>query len=264
MTANKLLKAATYNANSIRARMELLLDWLGREKPDLVCVQETKVQDKDFPVEPIRDAGYHVVFRGQKSHAGVAIVSREEPQDVAFGFDDGGEPDEPRLIRAVIGGIPVVNTYIPQGRSVDSEHFAYKLEWLARMRALFERHYAPDEPLLWLGDFNVAPEPIDVHAPKRLEDHVAFHADARAALEDVRTWGFVDVFRLHHPDEPGQYTYYDYRARNPVERGTGWRVDHIWATDPLALQSTRAWIDVEARLAERPSDHTFLAAEFAF
>jgi exodeoxyribonuclease-3 len=261
--SNRLLKAATYNANSIRARMELALDWLGREEPDLLCVQETKVQDEDFPVEPIRDAGYHVIFRGQKAHAGVAIVSREEPQEVAFGFDDDGDPDEPRLIRAVIGGIPVVNTYIPQGRSVDSEHFRYKLEWMARLSDLFERHYAPDEPLLWMGDFNVAPEPIDVHDPQRLEGHVAFHPEARAALEEVRAWGFVDVFRLHHPDEPGQYTYYDYRARNPVEQGTGWRVDHIWATEPLARRSTRAWIDVEARLAERPSDHTFLVAEFA-
>jgi len=263
MMSNRLLKAATYNANSIRARMELVLDWLGREKPDLLCVQETKVQDKDFPVGPIQDAGYHVIFRGQKSHAGVALFSREEPQDVAFGFDDDGEPDEPRLIRAEIAGIPVVNTYIPQGRSVDSEHFQYKLKWLARLRDLCERHYAPDEPLLWMGDFNVAPEPIDVHDPKRLENHVAFHPDVRATLEEVRTWGFVDVFRLHHPDEPGQYTYYDYRARNPVERGTGWRVDHIWATEPLAHKSTRAWIDVEARLVERPSDHTFLVAEFA-
>jgi exodeoxyribonuclease-3 len=182
---------------------------------------------------------------------------------VAFGFDDGGDPDEPRLIRVVIGGIPVVNTYVPQGRSPDSPHFQYKLEWLARLRAFFERHYSPQEPFLWMGDFNVAPDPIDVHDPKRLKNHVDFHPEARAALEQVRAWGFVDVFRLHHPDEPGQYTFWDYRVRGALERGLGWRVDHIWATDPLAQKSTRAWIDVEARRAERPSDHTFLVAEFA-
>jgi len=260
--SDDMLKVATYNANSIRARMPLLLDWLDRESPDVLCVQETKVQDKDFPTEPIQEAGYHVVFRGQKSHAGVAILSREEPQAAAYGFDEG-ESDGPRLIRAVVGGIPVVNTYVPQGRSVDSEHFRYKLDWFDRLQALFERRYAPDEPLLWMGDFNVAPEPIDIHDPQRLKDHVDFHPDARAALERVREWGFVDLFRKHHPDEPGQYTYYDYRARNPVERGVGWRVDHIWATEPLARKSTGAWIDVEARLAERPSDHTFLAAEFS-
>lgn len=273
------LKVATYNVNSIRSRLELVLDWLGREAPDVLCLQETKVQDADFPAAPFRDAGYHVAFRGQKAHGGVAIVSREEPQEVTFGFDDGGpstlrlhsgqagsgqsEPDEPRLIRAVIAGIPVVNTYIPQGRSPDSEHFQYKLEWLARLRALFERHYSPQELLLWMGDFNVAPEPIDVHDPKRLKNHVDFHPEARAALEHVREWGFVDVFRLDHPDEPEQYTFWDYRVRGALERGLGWRVDHIWATEPLAQKSTRAWIDVEARQEERPSDHTFLVAEFA-
>jgi len=254
------MKVATYNANSIRTRLGQVLDWLSREAPDVLCLQETKVQDPDFPAQPIRDAGYQVVFRGQKAYAGVAIVSREEPQEVDFGLD--GE-DEARLIRAVIRGIPVVNTYVPQGRSPDSEHFQYKLEWLARLRALFERHYSAGKPLLWMGDFNVAPEPIDVHDPKRLKDHADFHPEARAALERVREWGFVDVFRRHHPDEAGQYTYWDYRARNPVERGVGWRVDHIWATEPLARQSTGAWIDVEARRAERPSDHTFLVAEFA-
>ena len=256
-------RIATYNANSIRARMDLVVDWLQRNSPDALCLQETKVQDKDFPVEPLQQAGYHVVFSGQKAHAGVAIVSREEPQDVVVGFDDGGEPDGPRLIRAVVDGIPVVNTYVPQGRALDSVHFQYKLEWLARMRRLFERYYSPVEPLLWVGDLNVAPEPIDVYAPSRLKDHVDFHPDARAALEKVREWGFVDVFRLHHPDEPNQYTYYDYRARDPVERGTGWRVDHIWATETLAQRSTDSWIDLDARRAERPSDHTLLVAEFA-
>ena len=255
------MKVATFNANSIRARLDLVLEWLHREAPDVLCFQETKVQDPDFPAEPFREAGYPIVFRGQKAYAGVAIASREEPQEVTFGFDDDG--DEARLIRAVIRGIPVVNTYVPQGRSPDSPHFRYKLAWLARLRALFDRHYSPQEPLLWMGDFNVAPEPIDVYDPKRLKNHVDFHPEARAALERVREWGFVDVFRLHHPDEPGQYTFWDYRARDPVERGVGWRVDHIWATEPLARRSIRAWIDVEARRAARPSDHTFLVAEFA-
>jgi exodeoxyribonuclease-3 len=265
-----MLKVATYNANSIRARMELILDWLAREQADILCVQETKVQDEDFPEQPIREAGYHVVYRGKKAHAGVAILSLGEPQDVAVGLDDtpsmgspDGASDEPRLIRALVAGVPVVNTYVPQGRSPDSEHFQYKLEWFARLRALFEREYAPDQPLLWMGDFNVAPQPIDIYDPKGKANHVDFHPQARAALERVKEWGFVDVFRRHHPDEEGQYTYYDYRARDPIERGVGWRVDHIWATEPLAEKSTDAWIDLDARRAERPSDHTFLVAEFS-
>jgi exodeoxyribonuclease-3 len=264
------MKVATYNANSIRARMEQILDWLERERADVLCVQETKVQDEDFPEEPIREAGYHVIYRGQKAHAGVAILSLREPEEIAFGFEDGpetgspdGSSDEPRLVRAVIAGVPVVNTYVPQGRSPDSEHFQYKLEWLARLRTLFERQYAPEEPLLWMGDFNVAPEPIDIYDPEGKANHVDFHPEARAALDRVMEWGFIDVFRRHHPDEPDQYTYYDYRAKDPIERGVGWRVDHIWATEPLADKSTDAWIDLDARRAERPSDHTFLVAEFS-
>jgi exodeoxyribonuclease-3 len=257
------LKVATYNANSIRVRMELILGWLGEESPDILCVQETKVQDKDFPAEPIEEAGYHVVFKGQKVHAGVAIISREEPREVAFGLDDGEDPDEARLIRAVIGGVSVVNTYVPQGRDPESEHFQYKLRWFERLRAFFERHYAPGDLLVWMGDLNVAVESIDVYDPKALEGHVCYRAEVRDGLRRVGEWGFVDVFRRHHPGEPGQYTYYDYRVRDPVERGVGWRVDHIWATDPLAAKSTDSWIDTEARLVERPSDHTFLVAEFA-
>jgi exodeoxyribonuclease-3 len=257
-----VLKVATYNANSIRARMELILDWLDREQPDILGVQETKVQDEDFPVEPIHKAGYHVVYRGQKAYAGVAIISSSEPEDVAYGFDDGGEPDGERLIRVRIAGIHVVNTYVPQGRSVDSEHFEYKLEWFGRLRALFDEHYAPDEPLIWMGDFNVAPEPIDIYDPQLKANHVDFHPDAREALDAVKAWGFIDVFRQHHPDEEDQYTYYDYRAKDPIERGIGWRVDHVWATEPLAERSTDSWIDVDARRAERPSDHTLLVAEF--
>jgi exodeoxyribonuclease-3 len=260
--SNDILKVATYNANSIRARMDLILDWLEREQADVLCVQETKVQDKDFPVDPIRDAGHHVIYRGQKAHAGVAIISSMEPEGVAYGFDDGGEPDEPRLIRATYAGVPVVNTYVPQGRSVDSEHFGYKLDWFDRLRDLFDRHYDPEEPLVWVGDFNVAPEPIDIYDPTAKANHVDFHPEAREALERVRDWGFTDVFRRHHPDEEDQYTYYDYRAKNPIERGVGWRVDHIWATQPLAEFSKDAWIDYDTRRADRPSDHTILVAEF--
>jgi exodeoxyribonuclease-3 len=257
------MKVVTFNTNSIRTRLELVLHWMQRETPNVICFQETKVQDADFPAAAFKEIGYHVVFCGQKAYAGVAIASREECQEVTCGFDDGGEPDEPRLIRAVVQGIPIVNTYVPQGRSADSPHFQYKLEWFARLWALFKKRYSPQKPLLWMGDFNVAPEPIDVYDPRRLKDHVDFHPDACAALERVRGWGFVDIFRLYHPQEEEQYTFWDYRVANAVERKVGWRVDHIWATEPLARKSTRTWIDVEARQAERPSDHTFLIAEFA-
>lgn len=252
---------ATFNANSIRSRLPLVLAWLKRERPDVLCLQETKVQDRDFPAQSFRDAGYHAVFCGKRAMAGVAIVSREEPKEVTFGLDDD-PPDEDRLIRVTIRGIPVVNTYVPQGQAVDLPMFRYKLMWLERLRGYFARHFSPDQPLIWCGDFNVAPEEIDVHNPRRLINHVDFHPEARAALERIRAWGFIDIFRRHHPNEPGQYTFWDYRVPQAIERNLGWRVDHIWATQPLAERSTRAWIDREARRAERPSDHTFLVAEF--
>lgn len=257
------LTIATFNANSIRTRLDQIIAWMAQGHADVLCIQETKVQDTDFPAEPIRNAGYQVAYRGQKAYAGVAIISREELSDVAYGLDDDGEPDEARLIRAVVRGIPLVNTYVPQGREADHPQFQYKLAWLARVRAFFERHYAPDKPLVWVGDLNVAPEPMDLHDPKANKEHVDFHPLAREALARVREWGLVDVFRRHHPDEPGQYTYFDYRVRNAVERQVGWRVDHIYATASLAERSLGAWIDVQARQVGRPSDHTFLVAEFA-
>lgn len=258
----RMLKIATFNVNSVRSRLELVTGWLQRERPDVLCLQEIKVQDSEFPIDAFRDIGYHVAFRGQKAHAGVAIISPEQPQDVSCGLDDGGEPDPARLICATVRGVPIVNTYVPQGQSVDSPWFQYKLEWLARLRHWFERHYSPDQPLVWVGDFNVAPDPMDVHDPKALAKHADFHPDARAALQKIKEWGFVDVFRQHHP-EPGQFTFWDYRVRDALQRNIGWRVDHIWATRPLADKSVRAWIDVEARRAAKPSDHTFLVAEFA-
>jgi exodeoxyribonuclease III len=262
MTGNTLM-VATFNANSIRSRLEQILEWLPRVGADVLCVQETRVQDQDFPAQPFIDAGYHVAYRGQKSHAGVAVISREEPTDVVYGFDDGGSADEARLIRLRVGGIHIVNTYVPEGRSIDHEMFAYKLAWFARLKALFERHYTPQDDLLWAGDLNVAPEAIDVYDPEGLANTVDFHPHVREAFAEVCAWGLVDVYRQHHPGEPDQYSYFDYRLRNALQRRLGWRIDHLMATPGLARRATRSWIDLEARAAERPSDHTFVVAEFA-
>jgi exodeoxyribonuclease-3 len=256
------VKIATFNVNSVRIRKNQVVRWLRREEPDFLCMQETKVVDEDFPAAAFAKASYHITFRGQKAYAGVAIASREEPQEVWSGFDDGKPRDDPRLLCVRAGGVTVINTYIPQGRSPDSEHFAYKLEWLARFRTMLEERFTPDQPILWCGDFNVAPEPIDVHDPKRLKDHVDFHPLAREALEKVRAWGFTDVFRKFHSGEPGLYTYWDYRSASALKNNTGWRVDHIWATTPLAERAVKSWIDVKARKVKRPSDHTLLVAEF--
>lgn len=254
------MKIATFNANSIRARLNLVLDWLQKESPDVLCLQETKVPDKDFPQKAFEDMHYHPVFRGEKSYNGVAIVSKKPAEDVRIGFDEY-ESEGTRLITVMINNISIVNTYVPQGFHPLSEKFREKLDWLLRLYDYFNEHFRPDKPLLWVGDFNIAPEPADVYNPAHLEGQVGFHPDERAALQRFRQWGFIDVFRLYHRG-PGHYTFWDYRLRNAVLRNMGWRVDHIWATQPLVEKSTRAWIDIEPRRIERPSDHTIVVAEF--
>ena len=254
------MKVAGFNVNSLRARLTLVLQWLDEHQPDILCVQETKVQDTDFPTDAFDRTKYKCVFKGQKSYNGVAIFSRSEISNVQFGFDD--EPkDQPRLIKAEINGIVIVNTYIPQGYLPESEKFEYKLNWFNRLLNFFDNNFKPTDPVLWVGDFNVAPQPIDVYDPDGLLGHVCFHPDVHKALEKVMQWGFVDVFRMHC-SEPGHYTFWDYRIRNSFKRNLGWRLDHIMATEPLAKKSTACYIDKEPRLAERPSDHTPIIAEF--
>ncbi len=255
------MKVATFNANGIRARLAGVLQWLEKESPDVLCIQETKVQDVDFPRQPIENLGYHCAFWGQKSYNGVAILSRAEPESVSFGFGGDRAGEEARLITAEIGGISIVNTYVPQGYAPDSEKFQYKLDWLRRLLNYFKQRFSPDMPLLWLGDFNVAPEPIDVYDPERLLGNVGFHPDEHNALAAVKAWGFVDILRRHESRDK-IYTFWDYRIPNAASRGLGWRVDHIWAAKGLADKSTRAWIDITPRLAKKPSDHTFVVAEF--
>jgi len=255
------MKVANFNANGIRARLPVLLGWIDKESPEVLCIQETKVQDPDFPRTPFVEKGYHCSFKGQKSYNGVAIFSKIKPDDVRIGFGEGDESEEARLIMCRIAGIPIVNTYVPQGQDPKSEKFEYKLNWLKRLKAYFNRHFDPNDPLIWTGDFNVAPEPIDVHDPEKLLGSVGYHPDEHKTLQYVKDWGFADVFRKHN-SEAKQYTFWDYRIRNSVTHGVGWRVDHIWATAAIADKSTKSWIDVEPRLQERPSDHTFIVAAF--
>jgi exodeoxyribonuclease-3 len=254
------MKAATFNANSIRARMHIITRWLERESPDILCLQETKMADSDFPEKEFRAMGYQSVFRGRKGRNGVATLSKSPPEYVRIGFDEEGSEGD-RVITTVIGGIPVVNTYVPQGISPFSDEFRAKLDWLQRLYDYFGRHFSPRKPLLWMGDFNMAPEPEDVYAPEFLAGHVGFHPDEQAALERFRRWGMVDVFRMHHAG-PGHYSFWDYQIRNAVKKGQGWRLDHIWATRPLAKKSTACRIDVAPRLEPKPSDHTFVVAVF--
>lgn len=253
------MKIATFNANSLRSRVPIVVKWLRESRPDVLCIQETKVQDVDFPHKEFEKTGYEYAFKGQKSYNGVAIFSKSKISKVEFGFRD--EPrDEARLLKAVIRGVTIVNTYVPQGYEPDSEKFQYKLQWFERLRNYFTANFKPGGKVVWLGDFNIAPQAIDVYDPQGLLGHVCYHPQVHKVLKKVMEWGFTDVFRMHCK-EAGQYTFWDYRM-NAFRRKEGWRLDHIMATEPMAKKSTACYIDLKPRLAEKPSDHTFLVAEF--
>jgi len=254
------VKVATFNVNSLRVRLEIVVDWLRDNRPDVLAVQETKVQDPDFPRGAFDEIGYQYIFRGQKTYNGVALFSPHSISEVEFGFPD--EPkDEPRLLKASVNGLTIVNTYVPQGYLPDTDKFRYKLEWFARLGAYFRSAFKPTDPLLWVGDLNVAPEPIDVYDPEALAGHVCFRPEVHEALQAVMAWGFTDLFRLHC-SEPGQYSFWDYRAGNAFRQNLGWRLDHILGTKTLAERCRRCTIDKGPRAAVRPSDHTPVVAEF--
>jgi exodeoxyribonuclease-3 len=254
------MKIATYNVNSIRQRLPIVLDWISEHKPDVMCLQETKVQDKDFPAEAIQKAGYHVAYRGMKAYNGVATLTRTEPEKIIYGLHEGPDNEDFRIIQTVVVGIPIINSYVPQGYSIDSDKFAFKLAWFRRLKTYFESALDSNQPAVWLGDLNVAPEPIDVYHPEKRGEDPDFHIDARDAYKDVVAWGFVDVFRKLHPDVI-QYTYWDF-FRNALQRNFGWRIDHILATPTLAERCIAATVDMAPRQMAGASDHTIVWAEF--
>jgi exodeoxyribonuclease III len=254
------MKIATYNVNSIRRRMPIVLEWLDKNKPDVLCLQETKVQDDEFPVAEFLEAGYHATFRGEKSYNGVATLSREKPGHVMHGLHADPDNEDTRILQTSIAGITVLNTYVPQGYKVGSDKYAYKLQWFQRLREYFTAQLGQGRPAIWLGDLNVAPEPLDVYHPDRRINDPDFHIEARDAYKQTVAWGFIDVFRKLYPDRV-QYTYWDY-FRNAFENNWGWRIDHILATEALAAKCHVADVDLEPRKAEGASDHTIVWAEF--
>lgn len=254
-------KMATFNVNGIRARLPLVLDWLAAENPDALCLQEIKCRDEDFPLEAVQAAGYRAAIRGQKAYNGVAILTREEPEEVETGFNDGGPEEEARFITAMLGPVRLINTYVPMGRSPEDPAFQAKMEFFDRVRAWLENRCSTAEPVIWTGDLNVAPEAVDVHDPVRLDGQVGFHPAERERLARTVSWGLTDLFR-HFDAEPGRYTFWDYRARNGFKRNIGWRLDHIMVTAPLLMAATGCRIDTAPRGLPKPSDHTPVVAEF--
>ncbi len=252
------VKIATWNVNSIRARLDRVVGWLKEHNPDVVCLQETKVTDNEFPDLELRGLGYLATLWGQKTYNGVAILSKEPTTDVERGFQDGGDDTQARFLAATVNGVRFLCSYVPNGQSVGSDKFAFKLDWLRRLRGYLDARCRIDQSLVLCGDFNVAPEPRDVHDPEVWEGQLLFHPDERAAIEKVRGWGLSDLFRKHHP-EPGFFTWWDYRQL-AFPKNVGLRIDHLWATNPVADRCTESFIDRNARKGKQPSDHAPVVA----
>jgi exodeoxyribonuclease III len=255
------MKIATWNVNSIRARLERLRGWLAAQTPDVLCLQETKVEDKAFPAEELQSLGYHVAAHGQKTYNGVAVLARHPLVDVVRGFGDGVEDAQARFLVVGVGAVRVGSLYVPNGQAVGTDKFTYKLAWLQRWRAWLARNADASQALVFCGDLNVAPEDRDVHDPEAWRDQVMCHPDERAALSEIRRWGLVDVFRKFNPD-PGQYTWWDYRQL-AFPKNRGLRIDHILCTEAMAARCRSVTIDRDARKGQVPSDHAPVVAEFA-
>lgn len=256
------IKIATFNANSVRARLQIVLDWLKKEQPDVLSIQETKVQDHEFPREAFESAGWQVVFRGQKSYNGVAFVSKKPVEKIENRLYPKDPEEQARFLVGEYGGVKLINTYIPQGFDIESDKYKYKLKYFTDLKKYFDKHVSLNQPALWMGDINVAPTEIDLNNPKGNKDHPCFHIAAREAYAEVLKGKWTDLFR-EKIKEPGHYTFWDFRQPGTFERNLGWRIDHILGTAPMVERLQKIWIDTKPRGLEKPSDHTFLVAEFS-
>ena len=254
------MNVATWNVNSIRARHERVVEWVRARRPDVLCMQEIKVADNEFPGIELIAEGYQLAIHGQKTYNGVAIASRLPMTDVVRGMDDGEADDHARLLAATIGGVRVVTAYFPNGGVVRSDKYVYKLRWMERLRAWLDRHARPDQLLTLLGDFNVAPTDDDVWDPAVWQGQTLFTAAEKERLAAIASWGLHDAFRKHH-EGPGHYTYWDYRMLAFVKK-QGLRIDHVYVTEPLLARTTACEIDRDARKGLNASDHAPVIATF--
>jgi len=258
------MRIATFNCNSVRQRLDIVLEWLAENQPDALALQETKVVDDQFPIAPFEDNGWHVEIYGQKSYNGVALVTKTPPQDVVRGMglhQPGMVEDDKRVIAATLGGVRIVNTYVPNGSRVGSDKWAYKMAWLERFKVYAAEELTRHQRLVWLGDVNIARRPDDVFdSPKHLGG-VGHHPDEFARLDAILELGLEDVFRRFHQG-PGHHTFWEFVMPRALERNLGWRIDTLYATAALATSARRCDIDVEPRRREKPSDHTFVVADF--
>lgn len=260
------MKIATWNVNSIRIRLEQVIDWLNQNPVDVLCLQETKVIDKDFPILAFEKIGYYPYIYGQKSYNGVAIISRQPLEDVSMGFTaivpeiESEWEEQKRVITGVIDGVRIINLYVPNGSAVGSEKYEYKLGWLKILREYLQVLLLSNPAICVCGDFNIALEDIDIHDKVKIENHIMASEPERQALRDILSLGFADAFRKFN-SEKGHYSWWDYRTA-AFKRNLGWRIDHHYLTPVLCDRAQSCIIDVAPRKLEQPSDHTPVIVEF--
>jgi exodeoxyribonuclease-3 len=253
------LKIATWNVNSLRVRLVHVLDWLARERPDVLALQETKVKDDDFPVAELAQLGYAAAYHGQPAYNGVALLGRVQPLDVATGIE-GFEDPQCRTLAATFGGVRIIGLYVPNGRSVGSDKYSYKLDWLSALRAHLAQALEHHDACVVLGDFNIAPDDRDVHDPAAWAGRIMCSEPEREALRQIVALGFADVFRAF--DQPERaFSWWDYRA-GAFRRNLGLRIDLMLASERMRRRCLTCRIDPSTRRLERPSDHAPVVAEF--
>ena len=252
---------ATWNVNSIRTRLSQIIDWINQVNPDILCLQETKVMDESFPIEPFKNIGYSVEIYGQKSYNGVAIISKEKASNVKKGFGGYANSDEnieifqdqKRLITADFNGIKIINVYVPNGSSLGSVKFEYKINWLSCLASFLDKEEKKGNLICLMGDFNVAPSSLDIHDPNKYEGGIMASEIERNALNNVLKGRLIDSFRIFEKDT-GHWSWWDYRNK-AYELNKGWRIDHIYISKELSSKLKSCVIDSSPRANLQPSDH---------
>ena len=253
------MKIATWNVNSLNVRLPHVLEWLATQQPDVLVLQEIKQVTEAFPTEALAEAGYQSIANGQKTYNGVAVISGKPANDPVLEFPNFEDPQR-RVLAATVGGVRVVDLYIPNGSEVGSEKYAYKLAWLDTLRGFLADEMSRHEKLVVLGDFNIAPADADVYDPEKWGDGILCSPAERQALKDLLDLGLTDVFRnFEHPEKT--FSWWDYRAAG-FRRNAGLRIDLILTSDVMTDACTSSYVDREPRAWERPSDHAPVIAEF--
>lgn len=252
---------ASWNVNSIKARLPIVLDWLDTHKPDILLLQELKCVEDDFPRDEIEKLGYHCAVSGQKTYNGVALISKDKPEDVITALPGDDADEQARYVEATVSGIRVASIYLPNGNPVGTEKFDYKLGWMKRLRTHAQKLLDGHKPVVLGGDYNVIPEDDkDVWDPKAMADDALAQPESRAAYRALQHLGLTDAYRALHPDEAGAYTFWDYQAR-AWPQDHGFRIDHFLLSPEAADRLKKCWIDKEPRGRQKASDHTPILIE---